>query len=173
MSIHTKLIIWLCLPKYVWTWKANLMSYAVPTSSALQNIFPQVPLATAFPQLTPVGKGGMEFTSLCKSLIFHFMFIFPMFVIQFWKIKLVARSPEYFNFFKFIEAELIYNIVIISAVQESDQIYTYPLFFNVFSHIDYHRILARVSCAICQLPYWPIILYTTVCMCQSSNGIEW
>ena len=31
-------------------------------------------------------------------------------------------------------------------------IYTHPLFFRFFSHIDYHRILDRVPCAIQQVP---------------------
>ena len=43
----------------------------------------------------------------------------------------------------------IYNAVIISAVlQSAPGIRAYPFFFRFFSHIDHHRILGRVLCAI-------------------------
>ena len=63
--------------------------------------------------------------------------------------------------FHFIEVELIYNIVLVSGVQQSD-LYTYIYFLRFFSHIDYHidniymiylysyRIQSRVPCAIQQ-----------------------
>ena len=50
----------------------------------------------------------------------------------------------------FIEVYLIYKVVVFSAVQQRDSVihYTHPFFFRFFLHIDYHRILGRVSCAI-------------------------
>ena len=47
-------------------------------------------------------------------------------------------------------AWLIYNVALVSAVQqrESVYIYIYPLSFRFFSHIDHYRVLSRVSCAV-------------------------
>ena len=46
------------------------------------------------------------------------------------------------------------KVVIICCDNKSDQsyIYTYPFSLRVFSHIDYHRILGGVLCAIHQVP---------------------
>ena len=48
---------------------------------------------------------------------------------------------------------LIYNVGIISLYNKGIQLYMYiyPLFFRFFPHIDYHRILSRVVCAIEQV----------------------
>ena len=50
----------------------------------------------------------------------------------------------------FIGVELIYNVVLVSGVQQSDSIIHIHIFilFRLFSHIGYHRILSRVPCAI-------------------------
>ena len=58
-----------------------------------------------------------------------------------------------FSFLSFVEIQLIYKIVIISAVQQSDQvIHIHISILRHFSHIDYHRILGRVLCDIQQTP---------------------
>ena len=46
--------------------------------------------------------------------------------------------------------ELIYNVVLVSGVQQNDSvIHTHELFFfRFFSHIGYYRILNRGPCAI-------------------------
>ena len=52
-----------------------------------------------------------------------------------------------------------YNVVIISAVQQSDSvlhIHT-SILFQILSHIDYHRILVRVPCAYTSGWPWPTI----------------
>ena len=51
--------------------------------------------------------------------------------------------------FFFIEVQLIYNVVLISAVQQSDSfIHIHAFFFIFFSIMVYHRILNIVPCAI-------------------------
>ena len=57
---------------------------------------------------------------------------------------------QLFFFFCFlIEVELIYNVVLISAVQQSDSvIHIYTLFFIFFSIMVYPRRLDRVPCAL-------------------------
>ena len=54
----------------------------------------------------------------------------------------------------FIEVLLIYDVPIVSAVQQSNSVtYIHTLFFfRFFSHIDYHRIFGRVPSAIQQVP---------------------
>ena len=55
-------------------------------------------------------------------------------------------------FWFFIGVQLIYNVVLVSAVQQSESvIYIYPLFFRFFSHIGDYRVLSRVPCAIQQV----------------------
>ena len=51
--------------------------------------------------------------------------------------------------FYFIEVWLIYSVVLISAVQQSDSLtHIYTFFFIFFSTVVYHRILNIVPCAI-------------------------
>ena len=58
------------------------------------------------------------------------------------------RGP-FFKKLYFIEVSLVYNVVLISAVQQSDSvILTYTFFFIFFSIMIYHRILNIVPCAI-------------------------
>ena len=47
---------------------------------------------------------------------------------------------------------MIYNVVLISGVQQSDSVIHIHIFilFQILSHIDYHRILNIVPCAIQQ-----------------------
>ena len=56
------------------------------------------------------------------------------------------------GFFKliFIGVESIYNVVLISAVEQSDSVIQIHIstFFRFFSHIGHYRVLSRVSCAI-------------------------
>ena len=71
-----------------------------------------------------------------------------------------AISPSVlFSFFFPTELQLIYNIVLVLGVQQSDSdiyihiymamnIYIYILFFRFFSIIGYYKILNTVLCAI-------------------------
>ena len=63
-------------------------------------------------------------------------------------LRLLALKFSFFfsSFFKVIDVSLIYNVVIILAVQQRDS-YAYK-----HSHIGYHRILSRFSCAVQQVP---------------------
>ena len=61
----------------------------------------------------------------------------------------------------FIEAVLIYNVVLTSALQQSDSD-IYMFFFIFFSIMVYHRILSTVLGTI-QEDF--IILYVIVCIC--------
>ena len=54
-------------------------------------------------------------------------------------------------FLSLIEVQLIYKVVIISAVQQSASVIQIYISFIFFSHLDYHRILGRVLCAIQQI----------------------
>ena len=48
-------------------------------------------------------------------------------------------------------------------------IYAHLFFFRFFSHIDHHRVLDRVLCAIQQALHWPVIPCTSVYLCQSQT----
>ena len=69
------------------------------------------------------------------------------------KIQMFGNFPNIFFIFKsFIEVLLIYNVVLVSAIQQSDShkhVHN-PLFQILFPHR--HRILGRVLCAIQQIP---------------------
>ena len=58
-----------------------------------------------------------------------------------------------FSFSLFIiDVQLIYNIVLVSSVQQSDSVtHTYMFFFRFFSVIGYYKIWSIVSCAIRQV----------------------
>ena len=58
-----------------------------------------------------------------------------------------------FKFLFCIGLQLIYNVVLVSGVQQSDSvIHIHTLFFSkFFSHLVYSRILSRVPCAIQQV----------------------
>ena len=62
----------------------------------------------------------------------------------------------------FIEVQLIYNITLISAVEQSDSVshmYIYIL-FHIFCIMIYHRILNIVPCAIQKdLVVYPLCIY--------------
>ena len=55
------------------------------------------------------------------------------------------------SFFKlmFIVIQLIYSVVLVAAVQQSESIIhtRVVLFFRFSSHIGHHRVLSRVPCA--------------------------
>ena len=55
----------------------------------------------------------------------------------------------FFIFKSFIEVQLIYNVVVIFAVQQSDSIVhiPHPFFFRFVPRLDDHRTLGRVPCA--------------------------
>ena len=56
------------------------------------------------------------------------------------------KAPK-FSLIYFIEVKLIYNVVLISAVQQSDSV-IHISFFIFFSIMVYHKILNIVPCAI-------------------------
>ena len=74
---------------------------------------------------------------------------------------------------KFIEVQLIYKVVFIPAVQQSDSaMHTYPFLFIPFPIMVCHRILNIVACAIWEdLVSYPLYIerYSspTVCICLS------
>ena len=49
----------------------------------------------------------------------------------------------------FMGGQLIYNLVLVSGVQQSEAVMhiIYPFFFRLFPHVAYYRILSRVPCA--------------------------
>ena len=65
----------------------------------------------------------------------------------------------------FIGVQLPYNVVLVSAVQQSESVICilYPLFFRFPSHLGHHRSLSRVPCAIHQalISY---LFYTQQCI---------
>ena len=65
-------------------------------------------------------------------------------------------------FFLIIEVQLIDNVVLVWAIQQSD-CYTYSSFLGFFSHVDYYRILSRVPCAIRQVLVG-YLFYTQYCV---------
>ena len=55
--------------------------------------------------------------------------------------------PLIYCFF-FIGISLIYNVVLVSGVQQSESVSHNPLFFRFFSHLGHHRVLSTAPCAI-------------------------
>ena len=54
---------------------------------------------------------------------------------------------DIFFYINFIEVQLIYNVVLISTIQQSDSVvHIYTFFFIFFSIMVYHRILNIVPC---------------------------
>ena len=80
------------------------------------------------------------------------------------------------NFFAliFVGVELIYNVVLVSAVQQSESvihIYISALFFRFFCHIDHYRPLNRVSLCCVVGPYQLSILCIACCLVARSCPI--
>ena len=66
------------------------------------------------------------------------------------KLVPVFQTTRIFKIY-FMEVQLIYNVVLISAVQQSDSVtHIYIFLFVFFSIMVYHRILSTVPCAIQQ-----------------------
>ena len=70
------------------------------------------------------------------------------------------------SFWKFVGIWLIYNVVLVLGIQQSDSVIYWhiSIFFRFFSHIGYYRILSWVPCGIagpCAIvgPCWLSILY--------------
>ena len=55
--------------------------------------------------------------------------------------------PLIYCFF-FIGVSLIYNVVLVSGVQQSEPVRHNPLFFRFFSHLGHCRVLSTAPCAI-------------------------
>jgi len=60
------------------------------------------------------------------------------------------RKSSFFFVYLFIQVELTYNIVLISAEQLSDSVIHVYILFIFFSIIVYHKILNMVPCAVGQ-----------------------
>ena len=55
-------------------------------------------------------------------------------------------TPLYF-LINFYSVQLIYSVVLVSAVQPNQlYVYVYPLFFRFYSYIGHYRVLGRVPC---------------------------
>ena len=76
-----------------------------------------------------------------------------------WTVNFILLYESFFCYF--IEVQLIYNVGLISTVQQSDSviIYIYFFFFKFFPIMVYHRILSIAPCAIQQdLVVYPLHL---------------
>ena len=49
-----------------------------------------------------------------------------------------SNSDLFLKLLFFIGVELIYNVVLLYAVQQSESVHIYPLFFRFFSHIGHY-----------------------------------
>ena len=70
-----------------------------------------------------------------------------------------------------VEVELIYNVVLISGVQQSESviyIYMYPCFGGFFSHFSHYRVLSKVSYAT-QLALVVYFIYSSLHMSISAS----
>ena len=74
----------------------------------------------------------------------------------------------------FIGVQLIYNVVLVSAVQQSEsaKLYIYPRFFRFFSHIGHYRVLSRVPCAIPQVLISYLFYIQTVISSINNNSFD-
>ena len=54
------------------------------------------------------------------------------------------------DFFFFFALQLIYSVLLISGVVQSDSVIPIFIFFRLFFHIGYHRVFSRVLCMILQ-----------------------
>ena len=63
-------------------------------------------------------------------------------------LTLVIQPPPPLFFF-FFEVQLLYHVVLVSAVLAVSQlyVYTYSVFFGFPSHLGHHRSLSRIPCA--------------------------
>ena len=60
------------------------------------------------------------------------------------------KSSFFFFVYLFVQVELTYNIVLISAVQRSDSVIHIYILFIFFSIMVYHKMLNMVPCAVGQ-----------------------
>ena len=71
---------------------------------------------------------------------------------------MLCNILKVFIYLYFIDIELIYSVMLISALQQSDSfILIYTFFFAFFSIMAYHRILNIVPCVI----LWGLVVYLT------------
>ena len=77
----------------------------------------------------------------------------------------ILHLPSPFLKFNFIVVELLYNVVLVSGVQQSESV-IYVNISILFSHLDHYKQLSRFSCAILQVPV-NHLFYTVACMCYS------
>ena len=82
-------------------------------------------------------------------------------------LDLLPISSLGFLFLKFYWNVWIYNVVIISAIWQSDSVIhiDISMFFGFFSYVCYHRNLIEFP-VLYSMSHWPSIPYTIVCICQ-------
>ena len=68
-------------------------------------------------------------------------------------IYIIYNDNNGFLFLNFIGVQLLCNVVLVSAVQQSKSaiVYIYPLILEFLTHVGHHRALSRVPCAIQQV----------------------
>ena len=79
-----------------------------------------------------------------------------------WTYRFCNKIPQMYTFF-LIEVQLIYNVVLVSGVQQSDSA-IYIFFFRFFSLIDYYKILSIFPCATQQVLVG-YLFYVQQCVC--------
>ena len=72
-------------------------------------------------------------------------------LVAFYKKQFILSTSR--NLKKIVGVYLLYNIVLVSAVQQSEStlhiyIYIYPLFFGLPSHLGHRRALSRIPRAV-------------------------
>ena len=71
-------------------------------------------------------------------------------------------SNLYFLFY--VGIQLVYNVVLVSSVQQSESVICIFILFRLLSRIDYYIILSRIPCAVHQVLV-DFLFYIYLCMC--------
>ena len=83
----------------------------------------------------------------------------------------LSGKVKAFFFNKFIEEQLIYNVVLVSGVEQSEQVI--PTYVSTLSQtlFPYRSLQSTEYSSLCYTvcPYQSSILYIVVCICQSPN----
>ena len=81
---------------------------------------------------------------------------------------LLQFEPFVFSIY-FIEVQLIYRVVLISAVQQSDQLNTYLPYFLTLFHYDISQNIEYSSLCYTVQPHCLSVLYMIACICSSQH----
>ena len=83
-----------------------------------------------------------------------------------WKMNMWDGMCFFFNFnLLFIQVSLNYNVVLITAVQQSDPIKYIYILFHVLFHCGLSQDIEYSSLSCTVGPCWLSILYIIVCIC--------